>query len=119
MPNIIVLGSGMAGFGAAYRLHAEGITPAMYDKNNYHGGHTASFRYDSGFLFDVGPHISYTKDPRIQELFADSVHQQYQTLQVSLNNYWRGHWPKHPVQLHLHGLAGRRRSRPNFRAPSL
>jgi len=104
MPNIIVLGSGMAGFGAAYRLHAEGITPAMYDKNNYHGGHTASFRYDSGFLFDVGPHISYTKDPRIQELFADSVHQQYQTLQVSLNNYWRGHWPKHPVQLHLHGL---------------
>ena len=94
----------MAGFGAAYRLHAEGIIPAMYDKNNYHGGHTASFRYDSGFLFDVGPHISYTKDPRIQELFADSVHQQYQTLQVSLNNYWRGHWPKHPVQLHLHGL---------------
>ena len=94
----------MAGFGAAYRLHAEGITPVMYDKNNYHGGHTASFRYDSGFLFDVGPHISYTKDPRIQELFADSVHQQYQTLQVSLNNYWRGHWPKHPVQLHLHGL---------------
>jgi len=104
MPNIIVLGSGMAGFGAAYRLHAEGITPVIYDKNNYHGGHTASFRYDSGFLFDVGPHISYTKDPRIQDLFADSVHQQYQTLQVSLNNYWRGHWPKHPVQLHLHGL---------------
>jgi protoporphyrinogen oxidase len=94
----------MAGFGAAYRLHAEGITPVMYDKNNYHGGHTASFRYDSGFLFDVGPHISYTKDPRIQDLFADSVDQQYQTLQVSLNNYWRGHWPKHPVQLHLHGL---------------
>jgi protoporphyrinogen oxidase len=25
-------------------------------------------------------------------------------LQISLNNYWRGHWPKHPVQLHLHGL---------------
>jgi len=21
-----------------------------------------------------------------------------------LNNYWRGHWPQHPVQLHLHGL---------------
>ena len=49
-PNIVVLGTGMAGFGAAYRLHAEGIAPAMYDKNNYHGGHTASFRYDSGFL---------------------------------------------------------------------
>jgi len=94
----------MAGFGAAYRLHAEGVTPVLYDKNMYHGGHTASFRYENGFLFDIGPHISYTKDPRIQALFADSVNQEYETLQIYLNNYWRGHWPQHPVQLHLHGL---------------
>jgi protoporphyrinogen oxidase len=94
----------MAAFGAAYRLHAEGVTPVLYDKNAYHGGHTASFRYDSGFLFDVGPHISYTKDSRIQDLFADSVNQEYKTVQIYLNNYWRGHWPQHPVQLHLHGL---------------
>jgi len=104
MPNIVILGSGMAGFGAAYRLHAQGLTPIMYDKNAYHGGHTASFRSDSGFVFDVGPHISFTKDPRIQGLFADSVDQQYETVQINLNNYWRGHWPRHPVQLHLHGL---------------
>jgi protoporphyrinogen oxidase len=94
----------MAGFGAAHRLHAEGITPVMYDKNSYYGGHTASFRYETGFLFDVGPHISFTKDPRIQELFADSVNQSFETIQISLNNYWRGHWPVHPVQLHMHGL---------------
>ena len=37
MQNVIVLGTGMAGFGATYRLHAEGITPVMYDKNSYHG----------------------------------------------------------------------------------
>lgn len=103
-PNIAILGTGMAGFGAAYRLHSEGLTPVMYDKNAYHGGHTASFRFESGFLFDIGPHISFTKDPRIQELFADSVDQQYEALQVNLNNYWRGYWPQHPVQLHLHGL---------------
>jgi protoporphyrinogen oxidase len=76
----------------------------MYDKNSYYGGHTASFRYETGFLFDVGPHISFTKDTRIQELFADSVDQHYETVQISLNNYWRGYWPTHPVQLHLHGL---------------
>lgn len=104
MPDIVVLGTGMAGFGAAYRLHAEGIVPVMFDKNAYHGGHTASFRYDSGFLFDQGPHISFTKDPRIQELFADSVDHKYETVPITLNNYWRGYWPLHPVQLHLHGL---------------
>ncbi len=76
----------------------------MFDKNNYLGGHTASFRNSAGFLFDVGPHISFTKDVRIQELFAESVGQQYETVPIHLNNYWRGYWPEHPVQLHLHGL---------------
>ncbi len=104
MPNVVILGSGMGGFGAAYKLHQEGITPTMYDKNGYHGGHTASFRHDSGFIFDLGPHISFTKDPRMQDLFADSVAQMYETMQVNLNNYWRGYWPQHPVQQHLHGL---------------
>jgi protoporphyrinogen oxidase len=104
MPSVVILGTGMAGFGAAYRLHSEGITPVMYEKNDYYGGHTASFRNESGFMFDIGPHISFTKDTRIQNLFAESVGQQYETLAINLNNYWRGYWPKHPVQLHLHGL---------------
>src|ERR1700745_133186 len=103
-PNIVVLGSGMAGCGAAHRMRAEDITPVMYDKNSYHGGHTASFRNETGFLFDVGPHISFTKDPRIQSLFAESVDQVFETVQINLNNYWRGHWPLHPVQRPLHGL---------------
>ena len=104
MPNITILGTGMAGFGAAYRLHAEGIAPIMYDKNTYYGGHTATFHHKGGFSFDIGPHISFTKDTRIQDLFADSVDQQYHTMKINLNNYWRGYWPKHPVQVNLHGL---------------
>jgi protoporphyrinogen oxidase len=103
MSNIVVVGTGMAGFGAAHRLHQDGINPTMYDKNPYYGGQTASFPHGE-FSFDVGPHISFTKDARIQDLFADSVDHAYETLQISLNNYWRGHWPQHPVQLHLRGL---------------
>jgi len=103
MTSIAVLGTGMGGFGAAYRLSQEGLRPVMYDKNSYFGGHTTSFRRE-GFLFDVGPHISFTKDKRIQDLFADSVNQQFEEIRIHLNNYWRGHWPLHPVQLHLHGL---------------
>jgi len=103
MPNIVILGSGMGGYGAAYRFHNEGVTPVMYDKNSYYGGHTASFP-DSGYIFDQGPHISFTKDTRIQELVAESVGGMYESMALSLNNYWRGYWPQHPVQLHLHGL---------------
>ncbi len=104
MPNVAVLGSGMAGLGAAYRLHAEGIKPVLYDMNPYHGGHTASFKNDLGFIFDDGPHVSFTNDKRIQDLLADSVDQQYEMVQIYLNNYWHGYWPQHPVQTHLHGL---------------
>jgi protoporphyrinogen oxidase len=104
MPNVVILGGGMAGFGAANRLRAEGLKPVLYEQNGYIGGNAASFRDEQGFLFDVGPHISFTKDPRIQNLLAESVGSRYETLQISLNNYWQGHWPRHPVQLHLHGL---------------
>jgi protoporphyrinogen oxidase len=94
----------MGACGAVHRLAAEGLTPVMYDMNAYHGGHTTSFEQPGGFVFDIGPHISYTKNPRIQALFAASVDDQYETLQIHLNNYWQGYWPVHPVQLHLHGL---------------
>lgn len=104
MESIVVLGSGMGALGAANRLSQEGMRPVLYDRNSYHGGHTASFRHEGGFLFDIGPHISFTKNERIQELFAESVGGKYETIQIHLNNYWRGHWPVHPVQLHLNGL---------------
>jgi protoporphyrinogen oxidase len=104
MPNIVVIGSGMAGLGAAYKLHGEGIRATLYDKNAYYGGHTTSVCYENNFIFDLGPHISFTKDTRIQDLLADAVEQQYETVQIHLNNYWRGHWPTHPVQLNLYGL---------------
>ena len=104
MRNIVVLGTGMAGFGASHRLRQEGIKPVVYDKNAFFGGHTASFRDAAGFLFDQGPHISFTKDARIQELLAGFIDHEYEALQIKLNNYWRGYWLTHPVQLHLNGL---------------
>jgi protoporphyrinogen oxidase len=104
MEKIAVLGSGMAGFGAAHRLHEEGIPSVVYDKNDYYGGHTASFRHDSGFIFDEGPHVSFTKDERLQALFAESVDQKYEVIRARPNNYWKGTWIKHPAICNLHGL---------------
>jgi protoporphyrinogen oxidase len=94
----------MAGFGAAHRLHQEGFRPKVYDKNSYFGGHTASFRNEKGFLFDIGPHISFTKDDRMQKFLADAIHDDYDALQINLSNYWQGLTITHPVQLHLNAL---------------
>ena len=94
----------MAGFGAASRLQDAGIRPVIYEKSAWFGGHTASFRDPQGFLFDLGPHISFSKDERIQKLFAGYVGDQFEQIQINLKNYWRGHRITHPVQLHLNAL---------------
>jgi len=94
----------MAGFGAASFLQGKAIRATVYDKNNYYGGHTASLRDENGFLFDLGPHISFSKDPRIQELFAKYVDQKYEAVQVQLDNYWRGLRLIHPDHHNLIGI---------------
>ena len=110
MESIAILGSGMAGFGAAYRLQQEGMPSVTYDKNSYYGGHTASFKHDSGFIFDEGPHVSFTKHERLQKLFAENVDQKYEVIRSRPNNYWKGHWIKHPGDMQsvwfAHGSGG-------------
>lgn len=100
----VVIGSGMAALGATYRLHQEGVQPILYDKNFFPGGHTASFAHETGFVFDDGPHISFTKNQRLQGLLSANVHGHFETLQCRVNNYWQGYWIKHPAQCNLHGL---------------
>ena len=104
MTTIAILGAGMAGFGAAHRFHEAGVPSILYEKMPFHGGHTASYVFNNGFTFDDGPHISFTADERIKMLFAESVNQEYRTIHARVNNYWRGHWIKHPVQCNLHGI---------------
>jgi len=104
MKRVSILGSGMAGCGAAYRLHQQGVPTTMYDQYAHYGGHTASYTFPGGWLFDEGPHVSFTQDKRLQDLFAANIGGRFETLDTRVNNYWRGHWIKHPAQCNLHGL---------------
>ena len=103
MTQFAILGAGMAGFGAASKFGEFGITPVVYEKQPYVGGHAASFK-SNGYIFDDGPHISFTKNKRIQKIFSISVNQKFETLKALANNYWRGYWIKHPAQCNLYGL---------------
>lgn len=103
-PPIAVLGTGMAGFGAGYMLHSAHVPFVCYDKNAHYGGHTRSIRYESGFTFDEGVHISFTKHNRIKQLFAENVRGRYDERNCPIDNYWRGYRIQHPVQCNLRGL---------------
>jgi protoporphyrinogen oxidase len=101
---VAVLGTGMAGLGAGHVLAAAGVPFVCYDRTPYYGGHTRSFRYESGFVFDEGGHISFTKNQRIRDLLANNVGGRYEEVQAKIDNYWRGHRITHPVQCNLRGL---------------
>ena len=104
MSSVAILGAGMAGFGAAYQLHQEDIQTDTFDKRPHIGGHTSSLVTESGFVFDEGPHISFTKNERMQNLLAEFVGHEFETLTAQANNYWKGYWIKHPAQCNLYGL---------------
>jgi protoporphyrinogen oxidase len=102
--EICVIGTGMAGYGAAHRLTEAGRKPILFDKRHHIGGHTASYTFEGGYTFDEGPHVSFTSEKRVQKILADSIDQKYEVLNTKVNNYWKGHWIKHPAQVNLHGL---------------
>jgi len=104
MSDICILGTGMAGFGASHRVQEAGRKPILFDKRGHFGGHTASFVYEGRYTFDEGPHVSFTKNERVQKILADAIDGKYETLNTKVNNYWKGHWIKHPAQINLHGL---------------
>lgn len=102
--SIVILGSGMASLGAAYRLRAEDAPYVMFDKGDHPGGHTKTYTYPGGWVFDDGPHVSFTDNPRIQEILAEQVEGDFHQVPTGVNNYWQGYWIKHPAQINLHGL---------------
>lgn len=104
MKRVAILGTGMAGFGAAHAAHGAGVRPVMYDMHDHIGGHTASYEFPGGWTFDEGPHVSFTDNTRIQDLLAANVEGKYEAFATKVNNYWKGHWIKHPAQINLHGL---------------
>jgi protoporphyrinogen oxidase len=104
LTEFVVIGSGMAACGAIHELGRQGVVSIVFDQAEEPGGHTKTRIYDGGWVFDEGPHISFTTDPRVQELLAANVSGEYVTLRATVNNYWRGHWVKHPAQVNLHGL---------------
>jgi len=103
-PPILVIGSGFAAFGAGYTLESAGRPYVAVDRNAWFGGHTASYAQPEGWVFDDGPHVSFTKNERVQEILAAAVDGAYESVPIRLNNYWHGLWLTHPVQVNLHGL---------------
>lgn len=97
-----VIGSGLAGLAASDLLLRAGLPVVVFEASPHWGGHTYS-RSDNGFVFDEGPHVSFTKDQKVIEVFAQGAGE-VKTLHAAITNAFRGGWITHPAQCHLYGL---------------
>ena len=101
--GIVVLGPGLAGLAAGYRLNEMKYDFNLYEKSNFIGGHASTHKLGD-FIFDDGPHVSFTKRPEIKKFLADSVNGEFIEHKSKILNYWKGYWIKHPAQCFLYGL---------------
>lgn len=98
----VVIGSGFAGLAASDRLIRAGREVKVIESKPYWGGHTHTRDFD-GFLFDEGPHVSFTSDQKVIETF-DSGAGDVEEFTALITNYFHGTWLPHPAQVHLYGL---------------
>jgi protoporphyrinogen oxidase len=92
----------MAGLAAAQRLSDAGVKVEVFEAEHEWGGHTRSSERD-GFVFDEGPHVSFTKDDAVRDLFTRGAGDVLE-FSAAITNYFRTHWVTHPAQCHLYGL---------------
>lgn len=67
MKSVAIIGGGITGLTAAFRLEQKGIPVALYEANNRVGGVIESIR-EEGYLAEFGPNTLLETSPNIMEL---------------------------------------------------
>ncbi|WP_088281750.1 NAD(P)/FAD-dependent oxidoreductase [Ideonella sp. A 288] len=99
--DVMVLGGGIAGLGAAWRARELGRSAVVYEARERAGGLLDHFTVD-GFRFDQAVHLSFATEPRVRELFDRTPHHTHPS---DSRCFETDRWLKHPVQNNLFPLA--------------
>lgn len=105
---IAILGAGLSGMSCSYHLGKDNCT--IFEAKSYHGGHISSHERD-GFVWDEGPHVSFTKDPYVRSILSRNLDGNFLEYEVNVGNYFEGSWIPHPAQSNLHAVPSPLRER--------
>jgi protoporphyrinogen oxidase len=91
--NILILGAGPCGLGAAYHLNKSGHTTwKLFERNNHVGGLSASFLDDAGFTWDIGGHVLFSHydyfDKAIEEALGGDWYEHQRESWVRILQRW-------------------------------
>ena len=98
--DIMILGAGIAGLGAALRARELGCEAVIFEARERSGGLLDNFTID-GFRFDHAVHLSFATEPKVREIFDATP---YYTHPADSLCFETDRWLKHPVQNNLYPL---------------
>lgn len=96
-PEVVILGSGPSGLGAAHELVKRDTPLVIYDLNEKIGGLARSVTY-KGNIFDVGPHRFYTKDPIVIKLWEETLGNDFLHVPRLTRIYYRNRFFSYPIK---------------------
>lgn len=108
--RVVIIGSGPCGLGAAYCLRRAGHKNwVIYEKESKLAGLSATFRDETGFSWDVGGHVMFSKNRRFNDLVSRLMGKEFITHQRESWIWTKGSWVPYPFQNNIHHLPERLR----------
>jgi protoporphyrinogen oxidase len=98
-----ILGAGLSGLSIADHLSESRVDFEIYEGKPYGGGHIHS-RKVNGFVWDEGPHVSFTKYEYVKQYFAKNCGNQFLEYPTKPTNYFQGSWITHPAQSNMYAV---------------
>ena len=95
---VVIIGAGPAGLAAAYELISHGIRPIVLEKADMVGGIARTETY-KGYLFDIGGHRFFTKNKKVNQLWAEILGQDFLKVSRKSRIHYRGRFFNYPLSI--------------------
>ncbi|MBC7248224.1 MAG: FAD-dependent oxidoreductase [Actinobacteria bacterium] len=100
--RILIIGAGPAGLGAGLALHDLGYENwKIYEKEDYVGGLSASFKDEKGFTWDLGGHVLFSNNEAFNTIFERIMDGEYIEHEREAWIRYKGSWVPYPFQNNL------------------
>lgn len=103
--RILVIGAGPTGLGAATRLAELGHEDfVVLERERHAGGHSASFVTAEGFTFDMGGHVTFSRDRRFLAVVERALRGRFLTHERRARIYTHDRFIPYPFQNNIASL---------------
>lgn len=97
--RVIILGAGISGLSAAWRLSDKGIKADVFESSLFVGGLAGTMREDH-YCLDIGPHSFFSDDRQIIDIVQGLFKNKLQSSLRKVKFYYKGRYIDYPLTAH-------------------